>query len=78
MRAAAAVALSLLALRAPAQEIEGRSLDAWRDFIAPKAEELSWESIPWRATLWGALREAQEQDLPVLLWAMNGHPLGCT
>jgi hypothetical protein len=24
------------------------------------------------------VKEAQEKDRPILLWAMNGHPLGCT
>ena len=46
--------------------------------IVPKAEELEWRSIPWRAELCTALVEASEAGKPVLLWAMNGHPLGQT
>lgn len=50
----------------------------WRDFIRPKPEERRWQEIPWQNSLWAAAREAQRQDKPVLLWAMNGHPLACT
>jgi hypothetical protein len=50
----------------------------WRDFIRPKKEERLWQQIPWRSSLWEAAQEAGQQDKPVLLWAMNGHPLACT
>ena len=50
----------------------------WHDFIRPKADELAWQAIPWRVNLLDALRDAQGVDKPILLWAMNGHPLSCT
>lgn len=50
----------------------------WRDYLRPKSEELAFCDIPWRPTLWDAVLEAQRQDKPILLWAMNGHPLACT
>jgi hypothetical protein len=50
----------------------------WRDTIRPKKEERLWQQIPWRSSLWEAAQEAGQQDKPVLLWAMNGHPLACT
>jgi hypothetical protein len=28
--------------------------------------------------LWDGVIAAQKQDMPILLWAMNGHPLACT
>ncbi len=46
--------------------------------IIPGREELAWREIPWRPAFWEAVVEAQEQDKPILLWAMNGHPLACT
>ena len=46
--------------------------------ILPKAEELCWQKIHWRPSFWAAVVEAQETEKPILLWAMNGHPLGCT
>lgn len=54
------------------------SASHWHDFIRPKADELAWQAIPWRTTLLAALRDAEDVDKPILLWAMNGHPLSCT
>ncbi len=51
---------------------------AWRDHILPSAQELRWESIPWEQTFGDGLRAASEQGKPLLFYAMNGHPLGCT
>ena len=50
----------------------------WRDHIRPKPAEVNWEEVPWRATLWDAVVEARKREKPILLWAMNGHPLACT
>jgi hypothetical protein len=52
------------------------SFAAQRDAIVPKGEELSWHAVPWRPELRTALAEADREGKPVLLWAMNGHPLG--
>ena len=46
--------------------------------IKPDGNENSWESIPWRPTLTEARREALGEGKPILLWEMDGHPLGCT
>ena len=59
-------------------ELNDRTYAHWRDHIRPKPEELSWQAVPWQATFWDAVVEAQRQDKPILLWAMNGHPLACT
>ena len=50
------------------------SYEELRDTILPRAEELKWTEIPWRATFWESVIEAQGRDKPLLLWAMNGHP----
>ena len=50
----------------------------WLDFIRPRPEELAFQDIPWRTTFLDAVVEAQKVDRPILLWAMNGHPLACT
>lgn len=70
---------SLLAV-APlgAQSLDDGSFARWRDFVLPDEGELAWLEIPWRDSFWEAVREAREAERPVLLWAMNGHPLGCT
>jgi len=51
--------------------------DQVRDHVLPSADEERWAEIPWRGTFWDGIQEARKQDRPVLLWAMNGHPLGC-
>lgn len=37
-----------------------------------------WETIPWRTDLLAARAESIATSRPLFLWAMNGHPLGCT
>jgi hypothetical protein len=49
----------------------------WQGLIRPGVDDLRFEEVPWRPSLSQAMREAQAADKPVLLWAMNGHPLGC-
>ncbi len=46
--------------------------------IIPPALTESAQKIPWVADLWTAVVYAQQQDKPILLWVMNGHPLACT
>ena len=54
------------------------TLEIWHNFIQPDGDEVRWQDIPWRASLWQAVVDAQAQRRPVLLWTMNGHPMGCT
>ncbi len=49
-----------------------------REQILPKPSELAWTQIPWRASFHEGLADALVQRKPLLFWAMNGHPLGCT
>ncbi len=49
-----------------------------REQILPKQSELAWMQIPWRPSFHEGVAEARAQGKPVLLWVMNGHPLGCT
>ena len=46
--------------------------------IRPSEKENSWKSIGWRNQFWPAVQEAKALGRPILLWTMNGHPLGCT
>lgn len=79
---AAALALFLgaagLAAQTGADTPSRAELDKWLAYVLPKPDELAWRKIPWRYELGTALVQAKQQDKPVLLWAMNGHPLGCT
>ena len=45
--------------------------------LAPDAEA-KWRSIAWRVDLLAAQREAAARKKPLFVWAMDGHPLGCT
>ncbi len=63
-------------LRPPVLEIG--DLERWRDFIRPSAAELAAESIPWLPDMVSGLERSETEQRPLLLWLMNGHPLGCT
>ena len=63
---------------ARSQELTDATYAKWRDYLLPSPKDLAYKSIPWRASFWDAVIDAQAQDKPILLWTMNGHPLGCT
>jgi hypothetical protein len=46
--------------------------------IKPGPGEDRWAAIPWLTDLWQARQLAARQGKPILLWEMDGHPLGCT
>ena len=50
----------------------------YRKWLRPPDSVEAWQRIPWRTAFAPALLEASRGKKPVLLWAMNGHPLGCT
>lgn len=56
---------------------EGTFAQHW-EHVVPTAAELEWRRIPWLAQLGEGVVAAQAADRPILLWAMNGHPLACT
>lgn len=45
--------------------------------IKPAPDEDRWAKIAWRTDLWEARKEAAAKGKPILLWEMDGHPLGC-
>ena len=72
----AAITLVIASLGAP--ETPEKEFEATRRHVLPSQEEMEFREIPWRAALWDAVVEARDAERPILLWAMNGHPLGCT
>lgn len=50
----------------------------WADYLRPKEEECAFEEVSWLNTFWSAVRESHRVKKPILLWAMNGHPMACT
>lgn len=57
----------------------------WND---PKFQELHqslqhsadeiWRTIPWKTSVLDAQQAASKENKPIFIWAMDGHPLGCT
>ena len=45
--------------------------------LGPPSQE-RWAEIPWQADLAEARRKAARENKPLLMWIMDGHPLGCT
>ena len=41
----------------------------------PKA---TWRTIPWKTSVLDAQAAAVWEGKPIFIWAMDGHPLGCT
>lgn len=54
------------------------TFDAWRAYLVPGGADEAWRQIPWRASFAEGLRDAAREQKPLLLWGMNGHPLGAT
>jgi len=80
-----AATLSALAAQEPTSPrpleipaLDGSDLLAWSRAILPEPVELTFEGIPWHPQLAPGFLAANQAQKPVLLWVMNGHPLGCT
>lgn len=73
-----AAALLCLGTARAADPIDPGQFDKLHTLIKPRAEELKWSAIHWLADLWEARKQAAAQGKPLLLWEMDGHPLGCT
>ena len=37
-----------------------------------------WRTIPWQLSVLDAQGIAAAHNKPIFIWAMDGHPLGCT
>ena len=59
-------------------ELRTADLRPWSEHLSPSADELAWREIPWLSTFIDGVLAADEAEKPLLFWAMNGHPLGCT
>jgi hypothetical protein len=59
-------------------ELNDETFDQLADAIRPREAEVEFLKIGWHESFHSAVNEAREANRPILLWAMNGHPLGCT
>jgi hypothetical protein len=61
-----------------ADPIPAGQFKALHALIKPTSGEDKWTQIPWLTSLWEARKRAAAEGKPILLWEMDGHPLGCT
>ena len=69
---------TILLLAAVLQGTTAEDFDRRHAALMPAGAELKWREIAWRPVFWDAVIEANEKDMPVFLWGMNGHPMACT
>ncbi len=48
-----------------------------RQVVKPQPHEDVYDTVPWLTSLWDARQKAAAAGKPILLWEMDGHPLGC-
>ncbi len=65
------------ALAAPTPRLTDAEFAAVRAAVRPAKGEDLFAEIPWKTTLWEARELAAKEGKPILLWEMDGHPLGC-
>lgn len=73
-------AVTLLAsspMIAGAGEVTKAEFQKLRKLLTPDDNE-RWRTIPWKIALLDAQRTAVKENKPIFIWAMDGHPLGCT
>ncbi|HZU34626.1 MAG TPA: hypothetical protein VFA18_01885 [Gemmataceae bacterium] len=76
---AAFVCLAWMVSWAPASEpIPDSQFEHLRVLIKPRPDEQKWLQVPWQSSLWEARKKAAAEGKPILLWEMDGNPLGCT
>ena len=61
-----------------AEPLTDKSYDRIKKHIQPSEDEEAWRKAEWRTTFWEGVIDAQKADKPIMLFAMNGHPFGCT
>lgn len=60
-----------------AADLSEEQFKHWHASLRPKPNAL-WRSVPWKTNVLDGQRQAAEDDKPIFIWAMDGHPLGCT
>ena len=69
--------LATLALNCVADEVTVDRMAALQTLIKPRPEETRWDQIPWQVDLWDARRKSALEGKPIMLWEMDGNPMGC-
>lgn len=61
----------------PAADLNAEEFQQLLQELRPDEDE-PWRTIPWKVDLLEAQQLAAQQQKPLFIWAMDGHPLGCT
>ena len=80
MRPLPFTALGLLVLTSTTQAFEPikpEQFSRLHALIKPQSTEEKFMQIAWGTNLWEARKQAARDGKPILLWEMDGHPLGC-
>lgn len=73
------VCLALIVARTRASEpLTDTTFQQLHAKIVAATKTEKWTEIPWLTDLAEARRLAAKDGKPIFMWAMNGHPLGCT
>lgn len=73
-----AIGAASLASEPTSALLSPKSIGSIHALIKPQAAEEKWLQIPWLTNLHEARQQAAAEGKPILLWEMDGHPLGCT
>lgn len=66
-----------LSLAGPAVSLDFESFEKLHAQLQPDDSE-TWRQIPWKISVLEGQRLATKENKPLFIWAMDGHPLGCT
>ena len=70
-----AALIGLAAVSGPPQ-IKPADIDSFKKLIKPAPHEDKWQEIPWRLDLVTAVKEADAQGKPIMMWEMDGNLFG--
>lgn len=72
-----ALTSSLTSSASVAAELDEATFKQLHKDLQPAPDE-PWRTIPWKIALLDAQTTAAKENKPIFIWAMDGHPLGCT
>ena len=61
-----------------APSLKPENFKEWQSYLLEPFTQDGVAAVGFHTTLWEAVVEANLEDKPILLWAMNGHPMACT
>ena len=81
MKIATIISVSVLSLAAMCSAHAGELTEAEFETLHAELQPDNtalWRTIPWKTSVIDAQQAAAEAKKPLFIWAMDGHPLGCT